>query len=243
MEITDVHRLVEETEPPFFAGHNEEGSDNAPGHTADTADNDDEQDIVSQLHGEGRRCYGAEVHGQQRPADAGEEGADNKGHLFMFGKVNTHSLRGDLVFADCFEGTPVRGTEKHHHNEDAKTRYDEGRIERGETGDHFQPQRAVGNGIQRRAADGDTHDLREAQRRDGEIVALQAKYRGADEQSKESGNETGQDHGHGNGHTDIGNGVVDPVKVKDDASGFHGNGQNTEGISAERHKAGLPQRE
>ena len=38
-------------------------------------------------------------------------------------------------------------------------------------------------------------------------------------------------------------GAVNTVKVKDDASGFHGNGQNTEGISAESHKAGLTQRE
>ena len=241
MEITDIHRLVEEAEPPFLAGHHKEGSDNAPGHAADTADHDDEQDIVGQLHREGRRRYGAEVHGQQRPADAGKEGADNKGHLFMLGKVDTHGLRGDFIFTDGFEGTPVRRAEKHHYNENAETGNDKRRIERGETGDHFQPQRAVGNGIQRRTADGDTHNLGEAQRRDGEVVALQAKNRRADEQSKESGNETGNNHRHRYGQSNVGQSVIDAVEIVNHPFGLYGNGQHSENVSTDGHKSRLPQ--
>ena len=115
----------------------------------------------------------------------------------MMGQIDTHGLRSDFIITDGLERTAIGGVNQHHDNGDTDARYHE-RIQHGLEGREISEQvGAVGQRAQLIPLEYRTDDLRKAQSRDSQIIALQTQYRQTDEVSEDRSHDTARNQGQG----------------------------------------------
>ena len=170
-------------------------------------------------------------------------------------QVDAHGLGGHLIVADGHEGAAVAGVNQRHNQRDAHAR-DEERHQCGQVQRHFalgvfdveiiergkqaQHVGAVGDRAQLIPLEDGADDLRKAQRGDRQIVALEAKYRQANQKGENCRrnackNQRGNDR-HGKLHQAAVVVLIHRRALR------HGDGQNAVGIGPDEHEARLAQR-
>src|SRR5699024_1953017 len=113
------HLVVQKAQPPFRAGHIQEGGKARAGDGADAADDHDEQYLIGHSGGVDLGLGVVSEHGEQGAAHPGEEGGDAEGEHLVPGEVDAHGLGGDLILPDGLEGTAVGGVDEHDDDDDA----------------------------------------------------------------------------------------------------------------------------
>ena len=119
LERADIRLVVQEAQPPLGAGDVQEGGDAAAGDRADTADDDDEQDLIGHGRGKDLGLHGRCEHRKERAGHAREKRADDKGQALVLFEVHTHGLRRDLIIADGLERAAVGGVDEQDDDRDA----------------------------------------------------------------------------------------------------------------------------
>ena len=169
-------------------------------------------------------------------------------------QIDAHGLGGDLVVADGLERPPVGGVDEQHDQQDAHAG-------NGGIGHHafrrgkvIQRVGAVGQRAELAELHQAADDLRESQRGDGQIVALQPQHRQADKPGdhrrhtarQDQRRQHTQDQTQGAAADQLRQGEIHrraAVEVVDALPVGRGNGQNGVGVGAQQHEARLPQGE
>ena len=131
-----------------------------------------------------------------------------KAMLLVAGQVDAHGLGGDFIVADGLEGAAVAGIDQQHDQADAHARDQEGngggKVERYFALRDFEVEIVEGGedtcsmleplviGAQLVPLEDGADDLREAQRGNGQIVALETEHRQADQKREGCRHEPGQ---------------------------------------------------
>ena len=156
-------------------------------------------------------------------------------------QIDAHGLGGDLVVADGLERPPVGGVDEQHDQQDAHAG-------NGGVGHHafrrgkvIQRVGAVGQRAELAELHQTADDLREAQRGNGQIVALQPQHRQANEECEERGHHACRQQRQHQRHLKLHQTVA--VVAEHGAPQLHRDGQNGIGIRAQQHEARLTQRE
>ena len=159
----------------------------------------------------------------------------------MLGQVDAHGFGRDLIVPDGLEGATVGGVDEQNDKADAKGRHNEGEQDGVKVGKLLQQVGGVGQGAHLLPLDDSAHDLRKAQRGDGQIVALELEHRLTNEPGEDGGHNARQNQAHNHGQTELDDAAV---KVLVHAGTLrHGNGKDTIGIGADHHEARLSQGE
>ena len=171
-------------------------------------------------------------------------------------QIDTHGLRGNLIVPDRLERPAVAGIQQQHDQPDADAR-DQERNQRGQIDRHvalrvpdieiievrIQAQH-IGSVCQRTHVvplNHHAHDLREAERGDRQIVALQPQNRETDQQREERRREPRHDQRHHNGHGELNKPAV--IILIHDGPALHRDGEDRVNIGADHHEARLAERE
>ena len=99
----------------------------------------------------------------------------------MVGKVDAHGLGGDLIVADGLERAAIGRVDKQHDDGDADADDHERHERIREIREAAQELRAVGDRRERLQLDKGADNFGKAERRDGQIVALELQNRQADQ--------------------------------------------------------------
>ena len=99
----------------------------------------------------------------------------------MVGKVDAHGLGGDLIVADGLERAAIGRVDKQHDDGDADADDHERHERIRKIREAAQELRAVGDRRERLQLDKSADNFGKAERRDGQIVALELQNRQADE--------------------------------------------------------------
>ena len=155
-------------------------------------------------------------------------------------QIDAHGLGGDLIVPDGLERPAVGGVDEQHDQQDAHT--GDGGVghhvlRRGEV---VQRVGAVGQRAELAQLHQPADDLREAQRGDGQIVALQPQHRQANEECEERGHHACRQQRQHQRHLKLHQTVA--VVAEHGAPQLHRDGQDRVGISAQQHEARLTQR-
>ena len=110
----------------------------------------------------------------------------------MVGKVDAHGLGGDLIVADGLERAAIGRVDKQHDDGDADADDHERHEGIGEIREAAQQLRAIGDRRERLELDQRADDLGEAERGDGQIVALELQDGQADEVRQPRGEQARQ---------------------------------------------------
>ena len=170
----------------------------------------------------------------------------------MARQVDAHGLGGHLVVADGLDGAAIAGVDQQHHDGDAHAGDDEGNqrgeVERPAAGEGnveiveggvvLEHVGAVGHRPQLLPLEHGADDLGKAQRGDGQIVALQAQHRQADQKGEQRRHKPREDQRghHAQRHAD---GAVEVLIHR--FARLVGKGEDGIGIAADEHEARLPQ--
>ena len=171
----------------------------------------------------------------------------------MVRKVDAHGLSRHFIVADRLEGAAVGGVHQQHDARDKRAGKQHVRACTGEIGIALEQVRAVGDGTERVPLEEGAQDLGEAERCNGEIIALETQHRKTDQIRKQRRDQTAdeQRREHAHGRADrlaqkagekLRNGELDKtaVKVLIHAGALgDGNAQHRIGICTEEHKACL----
>src|SRR5699024_7980008 len=157
----------------------------------------------------------------------------------MVGQIDSHGLRSHFVVPDRFKCASVGGIDQHHDNGDADSRYNE-RIQHAlECRITSQKVGAVGQRSQLIPLEYGTDDLRESQRSDSQIVALQAEDRKADQICEYRRNRACCDQRHDYRNCKLDDAAVKILIYK--LSLLYRNSQYAVGIRSKKHKTCLTQ--
>ena len=168
-------------------------------------DGGEEEDGQDELEGVGRD--GGDVAGVERAREAADGRADGEGPQLVLERGHAHQLGGVLVLADGRPGPPYPAALEAPHQEHHEDDHDERQPVVGRGVEHVELEGAdvgraghVGDAVGPAEPSGvlgdDPHDLAEAQRDDGQVVAPQPQRRRAEQEARDHGDD------HADGHAD-----------------------------------------
>jgi len=169
-----------------------DGGDDGTCQRAHAAEHDHDH-VVDRLQPSGHRgVQRADVLGEDAAGDAREERGDSEHEHLHVGDVDAGRACRDLVVADGLDGTAVTGAGEHEQQHDGDDGDPEHDVQVG--GAFDADQRLSGGALVEAHAAGDLQvlddhadDFAEAQRDDGEVIAMQTQCRNADQDAEDAG--------------------------------------------------------